>query len=39
MLVHPGIRAAAQEMASVFQRYDVAQRLLAALQRVGARAG
>jgi len=38
MLVHPGIRAAAQEMASVFQRYDVAQRLLAALQRVGARA-
>ncbi|WP_374362567.1 glycosyltransferase [Pseudoduganella danionis] len=37
MLVHPGIRAAAAQMAKVFQHYDVAQRLLAALDRVGAR--
>jgi len=38
MLAHPGIRAAALHMAQVFQQYDVAQRLLAALGRVGAQA-
>lgn len=38
MLGHSGIRAAAAHMAQVFQHYDVAQRLLAALDRVDARA-